>query len=131
TESTPIHNSNLEPISWNVRGLRKFIKLKTVMKRLKQYHSKVVFIQGTHLLVSEITKENMANNTYLKQNQILDPTGRFIIIQSSLMNLTLVNLYGPPVFTTVCSFLLQLFVVTGSDSSHLKTATFSCSPSGT
>lgn len=105
------------------------------MKRLKQYHSKVVFIQGTHLLVSEITKENMAksavfqhllitcwgsSNTYLKQNQILDPTGRFIIIQSSLMNLTLVNLYGPPVFTTVCSFLLQLFVVTGSDSSHLK-----------
>lgn len=55
-------NSNLEPISWNVRGLRKFIKLKTVMKRLKQYHSKVVFIQGTHLLVSEITKENMAKS---------------------------------------------------------------------
>lgn len=55
-------DSNLELISWNVRGLRKFIKLKEVMKRLKQYHSKVVFIQETHLLVSKITKDNMAKS---------------------------------------------------------------------
>ncbi len=108
----------LEVISWNVRGLRKLVKLKQVMNRLKQYRPKIVFLQETHLLLSETTRlrkrwpgqviacsfSSHARGVAVLihkslplhiQKTILDPAGRFIITQSTLMNqdLILVNLY--------------------------------------
>ncbi len=110
----------LEVISWNVRGFRKLVKLKQVMDRLKQYHPKIVFLQETHLLLSGTTQlrkrwpgqvtacsfSSHARGVAVLihkslplhiQKTILDPAGRFIIIQSSQMNqdLILVNMYGP------------------------------------
>uniref|UniRef100_A0A3Q3BAI7 Reverse transcriptase domain-containing protein n=1 Tax=Kryptolebias marmoratus TaxID=37003 RepID=A0A3Q3BAI7_KRYMA len=112
--------SVVDVISWNVRGLRKLIKLKKVMNRLKQYHPKLVFIQETHLLTTEVARlrrrwpGQILSSSFSPHSRgvailihkslpvcikktIIDPAGRFIIIQASLMNqnLILVNLYGP------------------------------------
>lgn len=46
--------SNLRFTSWNVRGLNKFTKLKQVMNRLKNLHSKIIFLQEIHITVTEI-----------------------------------------------------------------------------
>uniref|UniRef100_A0A671X7A5 Reverse transcriptase domain-containing protein n=1 Tax=Sparus aurata TaxID=8175 RepID=A0A671X7A5_SPAAU len=111
---------DLELGSWNVRGLRKFVKLKQVMTRLKQYHPKIIFLQETHLLPGETARlrkrwpgkvitcsfSSHARGVAVLvhksiplriQKTVLDPKGRFIIIQGSLLqqDLILVNLYGP------------------------------------
>lgn len=103
-------------ISWNVRGLRKLVKLKQVMTRIKHFHPKIIFLQETHLLSNETTRlrrrwpgqviacsfsSHARGVVKLVQihmrKTILDPSGRYIIIQGSLLNqdLVLVNVYGP------------------------------------
>ncbi len=107
-------------ISWNVRGLRKLVKLKQVMTRIKQLNSKIIFLQETHLLSNETTRlrrrlpgqviacsfSSHARGVailvhksipFCIQKTFLDPSGRYIIIQGSLLNqdLVLVNVYGP------------------------------------
>ena len=113
-------NLDLKIVSWNVRGLRKLVKVKQVMNRIKQYHPKIVFLQETHLLSCETGRLSkrwpgqvvtcsfsshargiavlIHKSVPLRiQKTVLDPAGRFIIIQASLINrdLILVNLYGP------------------------------------
>ena len=130
-------NSELGLLSWNVRGLRKFVKLKQVMTRLKQFQPKLVFIQETHLLSCEIDRLRkrwpgqviassfsshsrgvamlIHKSVPLRiQKNILDPTRRFIIIQGSLLNqdLILVNLYGPN--TDDLNFYNNLFLLVSS-----------------
>lgn len=46
--------SDIKITSWNVRGLKKLIKLKQVMNRIKHLKSKIVFLQETHLTVSDV-----------------------------------------------------------------------------
>lgn len=46
--------SDLRFTSWNVQGLNKLTKLKQVMNRLKNLHSKIIFLQEAHLTISEI-----------------------------------------------------------------------------
>jgi len=40
--------------SWNVRGMRKLAKLKQVLNRIKYLKSKIVFLQESHLIPSDI-----------------------------------------------------------------------------
>lgn len=44
--------SDLKLTSWNVRGLNKLTKLKQVMNRLKNLHSKIIFLQVTHITIA-------------------------------------------------------------------------------
>ena len=46
----------LNIILWNVRGMRKFFKIKQVLSRLKYLQAKVIFLQETHLLSDEIVR---------------------------------------------------------------------------
>lgn len=52
----PNQTSSLTPIvtSWNVRGLRKLTKVKLILNRLKYLKSKIIFIQESHLIASDI-----------------------------------------------------------------------------
>lgn len=49
-------NSSFILTSWNVRGLCNLFKLKQVMNRVKYLHSKILFLQETHLLQGEVIK---------------------------------------------------------------------------
>ncbi len=49
-----VNNSEIKITRWNVRGLRKLTKLKQVINRLKHLGSKIVFLQETHLMASDI-----------------------------------------------------------------------------
>ena len=42
--------------SWNVRGMRKLVKIKQILSRLKHLQAKVIFLQETHLLPDEIVR---------------------------------------------------------------------------
>ena len=46
----------LNIISWNVRGMRKLVKIKQVLSRLKYLQAKIIFLQETHLLSVEIAR---------------------------------------------------------------------------
>lgn len=106
--------------SWNCRGLQILTKVKQVMGRLKDVQSKIIFLQETHLAVSEelSVKRRWRGAVYsapfttqargvmtLVQGSIplnvtkviLDKTGRFLIIQGTLFTecLNLVNIYAP------------------------------------
>lgn len=48
--------SELQLISWNVRGLNKLVKLKQVVNRIKQLKAKIVFLQETHLTPEDVVK---------------------------------------------------------------------------
>ena len=50
--------SDLRFTSWKVRGLNKLTKLKQVMSRLKNLHSKIIFLQEIHITISEIKRIN-------------------------------------------------------------------------
>lgn len=90
------------------------------MNRIKQHNPKIVFLQETHLLSNETGRlkkrwpgqvVTCSFSTHARgiavlvhksvplriQKTVLDPAGRYIIIQASLINqdLILVNLYGP------------------------------------
>lgn len=106
--------------SWNCRGLGKLVKIKQVLSRLKQKHANIIFLQETHMMpgdVSRIRKRwqgqvySASFSTHARgvlilihrtipfqvESSILDPKGRFIILQGSLLyeKLNLVNIYGP------------------------------------
>lgn len=107
-------------ISWNVRGLRKLVKLKQVTSRLKQLKTQIAFLQETHLLSSELTPLKrrwpgqiiaasysshargvailVHSSVPLKiHNTILDSAGRYCVVQGSLLgqDINLVCVYGP------------------------------------
>lgn len=112
--------SDLEFTSWNVRGLNKLTKLKQVMNRIKNLHSKIIFLQEIHITVTEIkrvqrrwpgqvihaTYNNYARGVLILihktipfqlTNTIQDPQGRFVIAQGRILSLALnlVSIYGP------------------------------------
>ena len=112
--------SDLIFTSWNVRGLNKLTKLKQVMNRLKNLHSKIIFLQEIHMTATEIKKVqhrwpgqviHATYNNYARgvlilihktvpfqlTNIIQDPQGRFVIAQGGILSLTLnlVSIYGP------------------------------------
>ena len=63
-ESKQTKNLNITITSWNVRGIRKLIKLKQVLNRVKYLKSQIVFIQETHLTP---TDEHMMNQRWKGQ----------------------------------------------------------------
>lgn len=112
--------SDIKITSWNVRGLRKRIKLKQVINRIKQLKSKIIFLQETHLSDCELkfVKNrwpgqviHSSYNNYARGVIILihrsipfqmlqikkDPAGRYVIVQGNILSITLnlVSLYGP------------------------------------
>lgn len=112
--------SDLRFTSWNVRGLNKLTKLKQVMNRLKNLHSKIFFLQEIHITVTEIkqvqhrwpgqvihaTYNNYARGVLILihktipfqlTNTIQDPQGRFVIARGRILSLALnlVSIYGP------------------------------------
>lgn len=114
-----VNNSEIKITSWNVRGLRKLTKLKQVINRLKHLRSKIVFLQETHLMASDIPclkkrwlgQVIYSYNNYARGVAILvhksvpfritqsiqDPTGRYVIAQGNIMSfkVNLINIYGP------------------------------------
>lgn len=112
--------SDIKVTSWNVRGLRKLTKVKQVLNRIKQLKSKIIFLQETHLTVSDIKLIqnrwpgrviHASYNNYARGVLILihrsipfqpiktiqDPAGRFVITHGNILSLTLnlVSIYGP------------------------------------
>lgn len=106
--------------SWNCRGLQKLEKVKQVIHRLKIMHSKIVFLQETHLLRKENSKIrkrwqgqvfSASFSTHARgvmtlihksvpfhtQSVVEDKAGRYLIVQGRLLSesLNLVNLYAP------------------------------------
>lgn len=106
--------------SWNVRGIRKLAKLKQVMNRIKFLKSKIVFLQESHLMATDMHRLSKgwpgqvfhaSYNTHARGVIILihksipfqviktiqDPFGRYIIIQGNILThkLNLINVYGP------------------------------------
>lgn len=115
-----VNNSEIKITSWNVRGLRKLTKLKQVINRLKHLRSKIVFLQETHLMASDIpclekrwpgqviysSYNNYARGVAILVHKsvpfqitqtIQDPTGRYVIAQGNIMlyKVNLINIYGP------------------------------------
>lgn len=99
----------LNIVSWNVRGLRKLVKIKQVLARIKHIQAKIVYIQETHLLSDEMTRirrrwpgqviaschSSQARGVavlihksvpFRTHKIILDPMGRFVIVKGSLIN---------------------------------------------
>lgn len=106
--------------SWNVRGIRKLIKLKQVLNRIKYLKSKIVFLQESHLTRTDmqmLTKRwtgqvfhapftshargvvTLIHKSvpFQKTKLIIDPGGRFIIVQGNILSqkINLINIYGP------------------------------------
>lgn len=46
--------SDIQFTSWNVRGLKKIVKLKQVLNRIRQMKAKIVFLQETHLVPEDV-----------------------------------------------------------------------------
>lgn len=111
---------NIVITSWNVRGIRKLIKLKLVLNRLIYLKSKIVFLQETHLTASDIhslgrrwpgqvfhaTFNSHARGVAILIHRSLslqvtktiqDPSGRYIIVQGNILKqkINLINIYGP------------------------------------
>lgn len=99
--------------------MRKLAKLKQVLNRIKHLKSKIVFLQESHLIASDIhylSKRwpgqvfHASYNTHARGVAILihesipfqvtktihDPSGRYIIVQGSIMSqkLNFINIYG-------------------------------------
>lgn len=106
--------------SWNVRGIRELAKLKQVLNRIKHLKSKIFFLQESHLIVSDVhclskrwpgqvfhaTFSSHARGVAILIHRSLpfqvtkiiqDPSGRYIIVQGSILTqkLNLINIYGP------------------------------------
>ena len=128
-------NTNIT--SWNVRGLRKLAKLKQVIDRIKYLKSKIVFIQESHLMATDmhyLSKRwpgqvfHASYNTHARGVIILihksipfqviktiqDPLGRYIIVQGNILTqkLNLINVYGPNEDNP--SFFEKLFLTVSS-----------------
>lgn len=120
-EKTKLKGSlNIKITSWNVRGMRKLAKLKQVLNRVKYLKSKVVFLQESHLIASDmhclskrwpgqVFHANFSSHArgvvilihrslpFQVTRTIQDPSGRYIIVQGSILTqkLNLINIYGP------------------------------------
>uniref|UniRef100_A0AAQ5X3B6 exodeoxyribonuclease III n=1 Tax=Amphiprion ocellaris TaxID=80972 RepID=A0AAQ5X3B6_AMPOC len=120
-EQVNIQNmSDIKITSWNVRGLRRLIKLKQVINRIKQLKSKIIFLQETHLTMSDVKLVknrwpgqvvHASYNNYARGVLILihrtvpfqmiktiqDPAGRYVIAQGNILSfaVNLVSIYGP------------------------------------
>lgn len=106
--------------SWNIRGLGSLVKIKQVMTRLKHLGSKIILLQETHLVSTEVIRirkrwqgqvfaANFSSHDrgvailihkYIPIQIIsttIDPGGRYIILQGSLFGnyINLINVYGP------------------------------------
>lgn len=111
--------SEIQFMSWNVRGLNKLVKLKQVMNRIKQLKAKIVFLQETHLTPEDVAKvrkrwqgrvfsasfsSHSRGVITLTHNSLPfhlinvdeDRFARYLIIQCEILSvrLNLVNLYG-------------------------------------
>ena len=119
-ETKQTKNLNLTITSWNVRGIRKLIKLKQVLNRVKYLKSQIVFIQETHLTKTDIHKLNRKwqgqifhapftsqargvtilihkSVPFQKSKLMIDTGGRYIIVQGTILlqKVNLINVYGP------------------------------------
>ena len=115
-----MNNVNVKFTSWNCRGLNKTVKIKQVLDRMKLFKSKIIFLQESHLMPSDINRlrsrwpgqvisASYSSHSrgvitlihksipYEVQQTVCDPAGRFIIIQGKLLSeqLNLINVYGP------------------------------------
>lgn len=113
-----VNNFEIKVTCWNFRGLKKLTELKQVINRLKHLRSKIVFLQGTHLMASDIpclekrwpgqmiyaSYNNYAQGVAILvhksvpfQKVIQDSAGRYIIIQGNILSrkVNLINIYGP------------------------------------
>ena len=106
--------------SWNIRGLGSLVKIKQVMTRLKHLGSRIIFLQETHLVPTEVIRirrrwqgqvfaanfSSHARGVAILIHKsvpiqiistIMDPGGRYIVLHGSLLGnyLNLVNVYGP------------------------------------
>lgn len=111
---------SLKFITWNVRGFRNQIKRLRVINHLIKLGADVCFLQETHLTETELQHLNFKqfdkiySSTYNSKQRgvsilinkdihfslnhsIMDPDGRFIIINATLNHttFTLANIYGP------------------------------------
>ena len=119
-ETEQIKKINITITSWNVRGIRKLIKLKQVLNRIKYLKSQIVFIQETHLTKTDIHKLNRKwqgqifnalftsqargltilihkSVPFQKSKLMIDTGGRYIIVQGTILSqkINLINVYGP------------------------------------
>ncbi len=110
----------LNLVTWNVRGIRNQTKKTKIINHLIKLKVDICFLQETHLTNSEQqylkTKEydKIFSSTYnskhrgvsilvgkniplIHNSSVIDPEGRFIIINVSLYHstFTLANIYGP------------------------------------
>lgn len=145
-----VNNSEIKITCWNVRGLRKLVKLKQVINRLKQFRSKIVFLQETHLMASDISKLEKrwpgqviyaSYNNYARGVAILvhktvpfqiikiikDSNGRYVIVQGNIMSqkINLVNIYGPNA-DTPSFFEKLLLTVSTLEGLHILGGDFNC-----
>lgn len=141
---------NIEITCWNVRGMRKLAKLKQVLDRIKYLKSKIVFLQESHLIASEVHYLNRrwpgqvfhaCYNTHARGVVILihksipfqvtkttqDPYGRYIIVQGNILSqkLNLINIYGPNEDNPL--FFQRLFLtVSALEGHHIIGGDFNC-----
>ena len=120
--------------SWNCRGLQKLKKVKQVMRRLKDLHSNIIFLQETHLDGKDDLKIrrrwqgevfSAPFNTQARgvmtlvhrsiplnvSKVIPDKFGRYLIVQGTLYNecLNLINIYAPNIDDP--KFFSDLFIL--------------------
>ena len=94
-------------VSWNVRGIRSQAKKTKIMNYITKLNADICLLQETHLSKSE--EKNMIGPQrgvtilihrrvpFILNSTVLDPEGRYIIIQTTIFNkvFTIVNLYAP------------------------------------
>lgn len=106
--------------SWNCRGFNNPVKRSKVLHHLQHMGAKIIYLQETHLRVSDQTrlKASWIGHTYhssfqgrsrgvaiilhksipfVCSNVIADPNGRYLIVSGIMFNtpVLLVNIYGP------------------------------------
>lgn len=127
----------LKLMSWNCRGLQKIKKIKQVMNKLRDSGSKIIFLQETHTVREHYIKISRrwqgsvyaasfnsqargvmtlihSSVPFQVSNTIEDKFGRYLILQGSLLEISmnLVNVYGPNVDDP--NFFTDLFLTLSS-----------------
>ncbi len=114
--------NNLKHCSWNVKGLHKPVKRRTVLSFLKREHVDLAFLQETHLeenkdlpklqhtWIGEVFMMSYASNSggvdvlinkniaFRSTNFLKDRGGSYVIIRGILFgkSITFMNIYCPP-----------------------------------
>ena len=138
--------------SWNVRGMRKLVKIKQILSRLKHLQAKVIFLQETNLLPDEIVCirkrwpgqilasccSSQARGVAILIHKsvpfrihklLQDPAGRFVVVGGTLLNqeIILVNVYGPN--NDDATFFRNLFMTISSFRGEIiMGGDFNCAP---